>query len=93
MRDEQALRQALMFSNTMETKMKTSTATVSIAGDLSEKLAAIAKAGFDGIEIFEQDFISFDLRPADVRRMVLITGWKSLCSSRSGTLKACLWCL
>ncbi len=50
--------------------MKTSTATVSIAGDLSEKLAAIAKAGFDGIEIFEQDFISFDLRPADVRRMV-----------------------
>lgn len=50
--------------------MKTSTATVSIAGDLSEKLAAIAKAGFDGIEIFEQDFISFDLRPSDVRRMV-----------------------
>ena len=50
--------------------MKTSTATVSIAGDLCEKLAAIAKAGFDGIEIFEQDFISFDLRPADVRKMV-----------------------
>ena len=50
--------------------MKTSTATVSIAGDLGEKLAAIAKAGFDGIEIFEQDFISFDLSPADVRKMV-----------------------
>ena len=50
--------------------MKTSTATVSIAGDLGEKLTAIAKAGFDGIEIFEQDFISFDLSPADVRRMV-----------------------
>ena len=49
--------------------MKTSTATVSIAGDLGEKLTAIAKAGFDGIEIFEQDFISFDLSPADVRRM------------------------
>ena len=49
--------------------MKTSTATVSIAGDLREKLTAIAKAGFDGIEIFEQDFISFDLSPADVRRM------------------------
>ena len=30
--------------------MKTSTATVSIAGDLGEKLTAIAKAGFDGIE-------------------------------------------
>jgi len=50
--------------------MKTSTATVSIAGDLGEKLAAIAKAGFDGIEIFEQDFISFDLSPAEVRKMV-----------------------
>ena len=50
--------------------MKTSTATVSIAGDLGEKLTAIAKAGFDGIEIFEQDFISFDLSPADVRRVV-----------------------
>ena len=50
--------------------MKTSTATVSIAGDLGEKLTAIAKAGFDGIEIFEQDFISFDLSPTDVRKMV-----------------------
>ena len=54
--------------------MKTSTATVSIAGDLGEKLAAIAKAGFDGIEIFEQDFISFDLSPADVRKMVADQG-------------------
>lgn len=53
-----------------EHQMKTSTATVSIAGDLGEKLAAIAKAGFDGIEIFEQDFISFDLSPSDVREMV-----------------------
>ena len=38
--------------------MKTSIATVSISGNLREKLAAIAKAGFDGIEIFEQDFIA-----------------------------------
>ena len=50
--------------------MKTSIATVSLSGDLREKLAAIANAGFDGIEIFEQDFIGFDLRPADVRNMV-----------------------
>ena len=50
--------------------MKTSIATVSLAGDLREKLVAISKAGFDGIEIFEQDFISFDLKPAEVRRMV-----------------------
>ena len=50
--------------------MKTSIATVSISGDFEEKLQAIAKAGFDGIEIFEQDFISFDLSPSDIRKMV-----------------------
>ncbi|MBP2561124.1 sugar phosphate isomerase/epimerase, partial [Neorhizobium galegae] len=31
--------------------MKTSIATVSISGDLPEKLEAIARAGFDGVEI------------------------------------------
>jgi len=50
--------------------MKTGIATVSLSGDFAEKLDAIAKAGFDGIEIFEQDFISFDFSPADVRKMV-----------------------
>ncbi len=50
--------------------MKTSIATVCLAGDLREKLAAIAAAGFDGIEIFEQDFIAFDGSPRDVGRMV-----------------------
>lgn len=50
--------------------MKTSIATMSISGDLGEKLTAIARAGFDGIEIFEQDFIAFDGPPADVGRMV-----------------------
>jgi 4-hydroxyphenylpyruvate dioxygenase len=37
-------------------------ATVSISGNLEEKIEAIAAAGFDGIEIFEQDFIA-DARP------------------------------
>lgn len=50
--------------------MKTGIATVSIAGDFSEKLAAIATAGFDGIEIFENDFLAFDGTPRDVARMV-----------------------
>ena len=50
--------------------MKTSIATVCLAGDLREKLEAIAAAGFDGIEIFEQDFIAFDGTPAEVGRMV-----------------------
>ncbi len=50
--------------------MKTSIATVSIAGDLGEKLTAIAAAGFDGVELFEQDFITFDGTPSDVGDMV-----------------------
>jgi 4-hydroxyphenylpyruvate dioxygenase len=50
--------------------MKTSIATVSLSGDLSEKLEAIGAAGFDGIEIFEQDFIAFDRPPREVSTMV-----------------------
>ncbi|RJT40752.1 sugar phosphate isomerase/epimerase and 4-hydroxyphenylpyruvate domain-containing protein [Mesorhizobium waimense] len=50
--------------------MKTSIATVSISGDLREKLAAIAAAGFDGVEIFENDFLAFDGSPAEVGRMI-----------------------
>jgi 4-hydroxyphenylpyruvate dioxygenase len=50
--------------------MKTSIATVSISGTLREKLAAIAAAGFDGVEIFENDFLAFDGTPAEVGRMV-----------------------
>ncbi|HVW54321.1 MAG TPA: bifunctional sugar phosphate isomerase/epimerase/4-hydroxyphenylpyruvate dioxygenase family protein [Rhizobiaceae bacterium] len=50
--------------------MKTSIATVSISGDFREKLAAIAAAGFDGVEIFETDFLAFDGTPAEVGRMV-----------------------
>lgn len=50
--------------------MKTSIATVSISGTFAEKLTAIAKAGFDGIEIFEQDFIASDFTPAEVGAMV-----------------------
>ncbi|TDQ16718.1 hypothetical protein DEV91_106235, partial [Phyllobacterium brassicacearum] len=33
--------------------MKTSIATVSLSGELPEKLDAIARAGFAGVEIFE----------------------------------------
>lgn len=54
--------------------MKTSIATVSISGDLREKLEAIAAAGFDGVEIFENDFLAFDRTPAEVRRMVADLG-------------------
>lgn len=50
--------------------MKTAIATVSISGNLREKLAAIAAAGFDGIEIFEQDFIASADGPRDVGNMI-----------------------
>jgi 4-hydroxyphenylpyruvate dioxygenase len=50
--------------------MKTSIATVSISGTFRDKLAAIQTAGFDGIEIFEQDFLASDHTPAEVGRMV-----------------------
>ena len=50
--------------------MKTSIATVSLSGDFREKLEAIATAGFDGIEIFETDFVAFDASPREVGAMV-----------------------
>ncbi|MET0502430.1 MAG: sugar phosphate isomerase/epimerase, partial [Candidatus Binatia bacterium] len=54
--------------------MKTSIATVSISGNFSEKLTAIAAAGFDGIEIFENDLLAFDASPSEVGRMVVDAG-------------------
>ena len=42
---------------------KRSIATVSLSGTLDEKLRAIAAAGFDAVEIFESDFLSFGGTP------------------------------
>lgn len=50
--------------------MKTSIATVSISGNLREKLEAIAAAGFDGLEIFEQDFIADAGSPREIGEMI-----------------------
>lgn len=50
--------------------MRTSIATVSISGELDEKLAAIAAAGFDGVEIFENDLLVYDKSPREVGCMV-----------------------
>jgi 4-hydroxyphenylpyruvate dioxygenase len=44
-----------------------SIATISLSGTLEEKLAAAARAGFDGVEIFEGDLIACRLPPAEVR--------------------------
>ena len=37
--------------------MRRSIATVSLSGTLNEKLTAVANAGFDGVEIFDQDLL------------------------------------
>jgi 4-hydroxyphenylpyruvate dioxygenase len=50
--------------------MRTSIATVSLGGPLCEKLAAIAEAGFEGVEIFEADVLAHDGAPAEIGRMV-----------------------
>ncbi|HWM28287.1 MAG TPA: sugar phosphate isomerase/epimerase, partial [Woeseiaceae bacterium] len=57
-----------------DNRMKMSIATVSISGEFTEKLDAIAAAGFDGVEIFENDFLAFDGTPAEVGRMVRDAG-------------------
>lgn len=50
--------------------MRTAIATVCLSGSLPEKIAAIADAGFQGVEIFESDLLSFAGSPRDVRRMI-----------------------
>ncbi len=54
--------------------MKTGIAAVSIPGDLQEKIEPIAAAGFDGIEIFEQDFIADTRSPRDVGQRICDAG-------------------
>ena len=45
---------------------KRSIATVSLSGALDEKLRAAAAAGFEAVEIFESDLLSFGAGPRDV---------------------------
>lgn len=46
-----------------------SIATVSLSGSLDEKLRAIAAAGFEAVEIFENDLLSFSGSPRDVTQL------------------------
>ena len=54
--------------------MRTGIATVCLSGTLKEKMQACAIAGFDGIEIFEQDLVTSSLSPEDVRKMAADLG-------------------
>jgi 4-hydroxyphenylpyruvate dioxygenase len=58
--------------------VQTSIATMSLSGGLAEKLQAIAAAGFNGVEIFENDLLSFHGTPRDVARMAADLGVKIL---------------
>src|SRR3954470_22996743 len=58
--------------------MLRSIATVSLGGTLVEKLQAIAAAGFDGVEIFENDLLYFDGSPAEVRTICADLGLRVL---------------
>lgn len=54
--------------------LPTSIATVSLSGSLQERLEAAANIGFDGFEMFENDLLTFDGSPADIRRIAADLG-------------------
>jgi len=54
--------------------MHRSIATVSLSGTLPEKLEAIAAAGFDGVEIFENDLLYYGASPREVRKLAADLG-------------------
>lgn len=54
--------------------MRTAIATVCLSGTFAEKIEAIAAAGFKGVEIFENDLLSYGGTPADARRMIADLG-------------------
>ncbi|EJF89400.1 hypothetical protein MEG_01905 [Bartonella tamiae Th307] len=61
--------------------MKTSIATVSIAGTVPEQLEAISKAGFDGAEIFEMIFLHMMLHLKRWEIWCVLMVWRTLFQS------------
>ncbi|MDC7865746.1 4-hydroxyphenylpyruvate dioxygenase [Pantoea ananatis] len=58
--------------------MKRSVATVSVSGTLPEKLRAIAAAGFDGVEIFDNDLVYYPGSPVEIRQLCEALGLEIL---------------
>lgn len=54
--------------------MKRGISSLSFSGPLEKKIEAAAKAGFDGIEVFREDLVDFDGKPADVARLAKAAG-------------------
>jgi 4-hydroxyphenylpyruvate dioxygenase len=49
--------------------VRTSIATVSLSGSLTQKLHACAEAGFDGVEVFESDLVASEQSPEEIRAL------------------------
>lgn len=58
----------------LRSPIKTSMATVCLSGSLEQKIAAIAAAGFNGLELFESDLIGCSLSPQQISRRVAEAG-------------------
>ena len=56
-----------------------SIATVCLSGGLREKLDAIAEAGFQGVEIFENDLLVSDMSPREAARAIADLGLVCTC--------------
>ena len=69
--------------------MRKAIATVSVSGVLADKLEAIAAAGFDGIELFDNDLSSRPSRRARCAPGARTWGCGSSCSSRCVTSRGC----
>ncbi|HYZ21156.1 MAG TPA: TIM barrel protein [Rhodopila sp.] len=63
----------------MPAPLPKSIATVSLSGTLAEKLEAAAAIGFDGVEIFENDLLTFEGSPAEVRSLAESLGLAITC--------------
>ena len=61
------------------TGLPKSIATVSLSGTLPEKLEAAAAIGFDGVEIFENDLLTFDGSPSEIRTLAHNLGLAITC--------------
>src|SRR6516164_11366575 len=73
-----ALMSSATCGNEEEAHVQTAIATVSLGGTLNEKLEAITQALFHGVEMFENDLLSFNGTPAETRRMVEDLGLRTI---------------
>ena len=68
---------------------KRAIATVCMPGTLADKLGAAAEAGYQGVEIFENDLTYFDGRPEDCADWLARSASRSSPCSRFVTSRAC----